>query len=326
MTTPKLSICIPTYNRAKTLRETLESILPQVEKNPKVEIVISDNASTDNTADLCREFQDRYPIIRYCPNSKNVGFDGNIVACVEKARGEYVSYFSDDDLSPPGTFFAIMRHLEQDNPTILRINEQPFFHDNPAHLVPPRAPAIEKKFEDGRAFFEYAGPIGLISTLTIRTRDARQYLDRVVYGRGTSHLDFSIRVCLLNKGTFIHAGNLTALARCEYDPWYDRLTFGAMNVARLYRELEQEKLLAPEDVRRRIHEQICQYLPRCVFNNRCCKEGIVPASELRALYGSDPWFYLCVLPLLVVPAPLLRLVGRPLQQLRRAARRISYGH
>jgi glycosyltransferase involved in cell wall biosynthesis len=54
---PKLSICIPTYNRAQTLRETIDSILPQILGNFNIEILISDNASTDDTPSIVCEYQ-----------------------------------------------------------------------------------------------------------------------------------------------------------------------------------------------------------------------------------------------------------------------------
>jgi len=67
----KLSICIPTYNRAAFLGEALDSVIRQA--TDEVEIVVSDNASTDNTEALVREYQARFPRIRY---HKNPGKSG----------------------------------------------------------------------------------------------------------------------------------------------------------------------------------------------------------------------------------------------------------
>jgi len=91
----KLSIAIPTYNGAKTIRETLDSIVSQLEDG--VEIVISDNASSDGTAEIIREYQVMHPVIRYFRNDENLGADRNFDLAVQRATGKYVWFFGDDD-------------------------------------------------------------------------------------------------------------------------------------------------------------------------------------------------------------------------------------
>jgi len=54
-----------TYNRAGTLRETLDSILPQAAELPEVEVLVSDNASADDTEQVVRGYCARYPVLRY---------------------------------------------------------------------------------------------------------------------------------------------------------------------------------------------------------------------------------------------------------------------
>ncbi len=92
-----LSICIPTYNRAPLLRECLQSIIVSCAGyEQQVEIVISDNASTDDTAAVVKGFQDRNSNIHYhC----NVAIEGNanIVRVAQLGRGEYIWVFGDDD-------------------------------------------------------------------------------------------------------------------------------------------------------------------------------------------------------------------------------------
>lgn len=58
---PLLSICIPTYNRSQYLKETIDSIIGQEEfKSENVEIVISDNCSTDDTEIVCKKYIEQY--------------------------------------------------------------------------------------------------------------------------------------------------------------------------------------------------------------------------------------------------------------------------
>jgi len=83
----KLSICIPTYNRADYIGETLSSIISQ--SGDDIEIVIVDGASTDNTEGVVNEFQGRFENIHYHREKKNNGVDADLAKSVALAQGEY---------------------------------------------------------------------------------------------------------------------------------------------------------------------------------------------------------------------------------------------
>jgi len=84
---PLLSICIPTYNRAEYLDKCLASIVSQKEfRGGNVEIVISDNASTDNTEDVVNRYQEQYDNIFYSRNLENV-CDNNFPIVIGNADG-----------------------------------------------------------------------------------------------------------------------------------------------------------------------------------------------------------------------------------------------
>lgn len=109
----KLSICIPTYNRAKYLKELLDSIIVQLNGNAAVEICISDNASTDNTAQLVAEYNKKYTHIAYFKASQNEGFDRNLLKVVSLAEGEYCWLMGDDDKIEPGAIEYILDILNK---------------------------------------------------------------------------------------------------------------------------------------------------------------------------------------------------------------------
>lgn len=111
---PKLSICIPTYNRELFLKELLESIVAQADFS-EVEIVVSDNASTDNTSELIVEFRKRYPNITYAVAPKNLGADRNYITSVELANGDYCWLMGSDDVLAPGAIAAMLRHVSSGN-------------------------------------------------------------------------------------------------------------------------------------------------------------------------------------------------------------------
>lgn len=87
MDKPLLSICIPTYNRVEYLKKSIESIICQDEfKNKQVEIVIADNASTDNTEIIIKPYAQKYENIFYYRNEKNINND-NFPFVLSKGNG-----------------------------------------------------------------------------------------------------------------------------------------------------------------------------------------------------------------------------------------------
>lgn len=115
----KLSICIPTYNRAKYLPELLDSIIEQVDANNPVEICISDNASEDNTTELVNKYKEKYPHIVYFKWPSNMGADRNFLKVVEIASGEYCWLMGSDDKLTPGALEKIISYLDRKNDIIL---------------------------------------------------------------------------------------------------------------------------------------------------------------------------------------------------------------
>ena len=94
---PLLSICIPTYNRAKVLERVLTQYVEDTDFDDDVEIVISDNASTDSTQHVCEEFAEKYHNILYYRNGENVK-DLNFPRVLEKANGEYLKLMNDNNM------------------------------------------------------------------------------------------------------------------------------------------------------------------------------------------------------------------------------------
>lgn len=93
----EVSVIVITYNQQDTIKETLDSILNQVTDFP-FEIIIGDDASTDNTYDLCKEYQKKYPkIIRLFRSQKNKGILNNYYDCILRANGKYISDCAGDD-------------------------------------------------------------------------------------------------------------------------------------------------------------------------------------------------------------------------------------
>lgn len=111
-TRPLLTLAVPTCNRAACLQELLSLLVDQLTAEPRVEFIISDNASADETPAVVQGFVDRGLSLRYIRNPQNIGADANFLQCFQQARGRYVWLFSDDDLIVPGALAKILRYCE----------------------------------------------------------------------------------------------------------------------------------------------------------------------------------------------------------------------
>lgn len=118
MDLPLVSICIPTYNRSSFLREAIASALAT--DYPNIEVVVSDNASTDDTCNVVEEFNDDR--IKYFINKKNIGVFLNIRKVLyEHAKGEYAIYLADDDYYIDETYISKAVELFTKYPDIVMI-------------------------------------------------------------------------------------------------------------------------------------------------------------------------------------------------------------
>ena len=96
---PRVTVGVPVYNGEKYLAHCLDSLLAQTYSD--IEILICDNASTDRTEQICRDYAARDPRVRYLRNPVNIGLGGNFRRVLELARGEYFKAAAADDWCGP---------------------------------------------------------------------------------------------------------------------------------------------------------------------------------------------------------------------------------
>lgn len=135
---PILTIAIPTYNRSQYLVRLLDSLKPQMEEARdlfSIELLLSDNASTDHTPDVveafCRDAQ--FPCRKF-RNQTNLGADGNILRCFTEAAGKYVWIIGDDDILLPGALLELLKFLQQRDFDIVHLRSMPLVDDQ--HVYP----------------------------------------------------------------------------------------------------------------------------------------------------------------------------------------------
>jgi glycosyltransferase involved in cell wall biosynthesis len=114
----KLTIAIPTYNRVEYLKELLPEIIAQCKPYPDIEILVSDNGTTDGTFPYLLSLADNEQL-QYRANETNLGADTNFIQCVEAAKGEYIWLFGDDDVISPQGIDNVMQAITRYHPHLI---------------------------------------------------------------------------------------------------------------------------------------------------------------------------------------------------------------
>lgn len=172
--TPKVSVCVVTYNQEKYINECLQSILDQ-KTDFLFEVIVSDDCSTDGTALIIEEFSKKYPsVVKVVSRRKNVGAVENFISVHNLSKAEFVSHCDGDDIFLPGKLQKQVDYLNA-NPdctvTWHRVNS----FDDQGNFFPGEL-GSSSIFENGVVTFSQAlrfGTVGGHSTIMYR-RSARK--------------------------------------------------------------------------------------------------------------------------------------------------------
>lgn len=125
---PKVSIGIPVYNGSNYLAKAVDSILNQTFSD--FELLIQDNASTDETEAICRAYMEKDPRVKYIRNSENIGAAENFNRVLERARGKYFKWAAHDDYYAPTFLLRCVDILDKDPTVILCTGETELVNDD----------------------------------------------------------------------------------------------------------------------------------------------------------------------------------------------------
>lgn len=125
---PKVSIGMPVYNGARHLARSLDSLLAQTFTD--FELIIADNASTDRTGDICRDYAQRDARIRYVRHATNRGAVYNWNFVVAEARGGYFKWASGNDWCAPTMLECCVRALDADPGVVVVYGRTAYIDDD----------------------------------------------------------------------------------------------------------------------------------------------------------------------------------------------------
>ncbi len=230
--TPIVSVAMPVYNAAAYIEESVQSILNQTLSD--FELLISDNASTDNSAALCEQLAARDPRIRLVRQAINIGANRNYVVVQRMARAPYIKWASSNDLCAPTFLERCVEQLERDPRAVLSMPQVMIFDSDPAKAEPyARSQALqeEKAVDRFRAYFTRC--LGLNNAINgvIRSDALNACLPLGVYGSA----DVVLMAELALRGKFLEVP----------EPLFFRRVSSA--AATSYRSMREAELhIAPE--------------------------------------------------------------------------------
>lgn len=191
---PPLTIGLPVYNGANYLRESLDALLAQTYGD--YELIISDNASTDTTADICRMYAAKDERIRYIRQPTNIGASPNHNVLVHEARAKLFKWASHDDLYAPDLIRRCVDALETDRELVLAHSWQAIIDESGTSVFPvaynlntddPRAPERFKSLLFTVGGDDFYGVIRRDVLLRTGLLDSYHHADRTIMGSLALH-------------------------------------------------------------------------------------------------------------------------------------------
>ena len=308
---PLLSIAIPTYNRAPFLQELLGSLLPQISPGMPLELIISDNCSTDDTELIVQALIAKGHRIRYIRNSANLGPDGNILQCFELALGSYAWVLGDDDVILEGAISKLL-YLLRTEYSIVFLSPSWFQTDfRTARRNDPFNRGAEE-FTDSCQFANRVGPsLTFISSVITNKSQFVQMggtLDKTILAAtNLGQLGYTFPLLVGGK-SFLIVWDRFVAARANNSGDYGICKIFATNLNRMI-----DRMLAadPKLVNTFRNRLIQTWFPYAIISIRRGNAQMIKGESLRVMLESEfrqywrYWFYL--FPLILLPLRIAEL-------------------
>ena len=307
---PLLTIAIPTYSRSAYLAGTLKQLESELKFcfDYAVEIIVSDNASPDDTKSIVKSAIRAGLPIKYVCNSENIGADANIAQCFNMASGHYVLILGDDDFFMDGTLHRFLKQLESKIYGVVCL--KPYGFDRDFRKEYPGDVGNVEVFNNPGAFIIGIGPLmTLISSCAINKNllpgvDANDYC-----GEHLVQVHLVIQAAIKSPLNLFDHRYVIACKR-NNSGGYD---FAQVFVDYLSQVLEKYNGLglSDKDIHAIENRLIVSYFPFYLFKQRLYKQGDIEAAYLRFhnKYAGRLVFYFWLYPTLKLPRWLAILWG-----------------
>ena len=225
---PLVSIGVPVNNSERYLREALDSVLAQ--DYPRLEILISDNASTDGTGEIARQYAESDRRVRYWRNSENIGAVRNFGRVLAEASGKYFTWLASDDFFAEAQAISKCVAFLEANPDVVLCGSNICILD----LLGPGKPLVQELPEIypnqtaryvHHHFFTWPQSMACFAIYGVYRRNALEgisFAGRHYRGRPVvTHMEWPVLLPLLERGRIVALPEVLRVYRCNVESsWF----------------------------------------------------------------------------------------------------------
>jgi glycosyltransferase involved in cell wall biosynthesis len=303
-----LSIGIPTYNGEATIREAIESVASQMTE--EVEVVVCDNASTDNTAHIVEEYSQQHQNIKYFRNSKNIGGSQNMNMIMNRSRGKFVWALGDDDKIAPGGVAKILSIIRQNEEYAFIFSNLSIWNRDFSSCISQKFLALETDqiIENQDVFLKMLGANAAFTPCLIMNRAIWLRIPNSVFDETGWITLYRIYVSLHSRKAYLvnfpYAIFRDGSTRHHQDGMFFMQTLGLIDFYQILpiygydARIVEEKILG-----------VMKNLPWTIILQKECGLKINSHKLKRAVraFGSYPFFWIACIPLLLCPAGFFKI-------------------
>lgn len=268
MNNPQISIVVCTCNRAKMLKQTMETIFAQQYR--PVEIVVIDDGSTDNTRELIESYGEK---VRYYWQ-ENRGIAAARTAGCQLARGEYIAFQDDDDLMPPERIIYLYETLRRHPNAVLAVGDW-FYMDGQGNLTGKRSTFNIKAhneesllIEDGYKAILWPLITPLPHTTLFRRTDGERigWFDDSRFFHACSDTDFFAR--LGQHGSIVYVPKVVSYYRMGHNQIWGNSFLGEYSRFLLFEKHLLSMKADQKDLKKRLQSRLLAVLQQLAFFQR----------------------------------------------------------
>ncbi len=308
---PLLTIAIPTYRRCTLLFELLTVLAPQLKGHPEVELLISDNASPDDTPQIVQRFIDAGMSITYHRHAENIGSDANFISCLRSARGKYFWLFSDDDIILPGTIAEMLHHISRQEYDLIYATSYGFRENWQSER---QQDPFKREYHNVDDALRFAKIVNVMITFISGIIINKQRLEEIPHEDpaaflGTNLVQLSWALPLLNhhRRSLVLWNRPVAGRQGHAGGYAIGTVFGENLTAILARCLPSH----PEIASCITSRTLTRWFPSMIYDIRCSGNKNLHLDEARVsltrAYGHNLRYWLFTYPVLRLPLPLARI-------------------
>ena len=290
-----LSICIPTFNRAEILRRTVESYVNDPAFDERVEIVISDNCSSDSTMEAVSGYLVKHGNIRYNRLPENIGPELNMSAVLSMGKGLYLKLMNDTAVMKPGVLKEMLEKLESG----ISKMEPVFFYQNISFLNSDET-VYCSDLNDlvSNVSFHITWILNFgIWRKDFESLEGKNRLAHLLF----PHTDWTLRLVNGKRSGIIHFGDFYSFAELKNKGGYDLFEVFGVNYLTLLSDYLEQKLLRRKVWNRekfRLFRHFLMSWYRTLVLSETKRFDFGRKTPLRSLgksYRYKPYFYLGIL-------------------------------